>query len=371
MNKIIVDISQLSLKKYTGISYYLFSLLNNVDIDKINSFILLSPFKAIPQQLLNSYKTEFWGIGKDAKKINWFVTLKRNYLGYYFLHKKVNKMNPDIFWGPDFVVPKNLNKSIKTFVHIHDMIIFNDELKEKRLDFAKKILGSIFLSQVKYSILNSDVVLTVSNSVANRINSFFHDRSLKIEVIYPAVDKMIFRYIEDPSKTLLKYSINTSFIMGINMKAERKNFVKLVDAFDKVKVKGLLCIVGNLSPYQIEYGSKVLKSRFKYLGYVPENDLPSIYSGANAVVLPSVEEGFDLPSIEARACFAPVIASDIDIHREVLEDEADYFKLDDEITLIKLINERLLNPKEVLKSKIIDKYSWQKSAEKLINLFET
>ena len=369
MSKILVDISQLSLKKYTGISYYLFSLLNNVDTNKRNSIILLSPFKVVPEGLLNSYKTEFWGIGKSFKKVNWFVTLKRNYLGYYFMHRMVNKINPDVFWGPSFVIPRSLNKKIKTFVHIHDTIIFNDRLNQ-HTDFKKKFLGSIFLSQVKYSILNSDFILTVSNSVANKIANLFPDKESKIEVLYPAVNRELFKPISNSSEILLKYNIDENFVLGINMKAERKNFVKLVNAFERVKQRGLLCIVGTLTSSEIEYGKKILGERFKYLGYVPENELPSIYSASNAVILPSEEEGFDLPAIEARACYVPVIASDIDVHREVLEDEADYFKLEDTKTLTKLINERLLNPKEVLKSKIIDKYSWEKSAKKLIELFE-
>lgn len=369
MTKTLVDISQLSLKKYTGISYYLFSLLDNVDIDKRNSMILLSPFKSIPQQLSSSYKTKFWGLGQDFKNVNWFVTLKRNYLGYYFSYKKINEINPDVFWGPNFVIPKHIGKNIKKFVHIHDMIIFNSELKGKS-NFKRRILGNIFLSQVKYSILNSDVILTVSNSVANKIRNFFHDKSLNIEIVYPAVDKMMFKHIEDPSETLLKYNINMSFIMGINMKAERKNFAKLVNAFQKVKVDGILCIVGSLSPYQIEYGTKALGNKFRYLGYVDKEDLPAFYSATNAVVLPSNEEGFDMPAIESRACWAPVIASDIDIHREVLKDEADYFKLDDEQKLVKLINDRLASPREILESKITEKYDWEISAKQIVSLFE-
>ena len=44
------------------------------------------------------------------------------------------------------------------------------------------------------------------------------------------------------------------------------------------------------------------------IGYVPDVELPALYSGATAVVVPSLYEGFGLPAVEAMACGAPVIA---------------------------------------------------------------
>lgn len=54
----------------------------------------------------------------------------------------------------------------------------------------------------------------------------------------------------------------------------------------------------------------------KELGYVPDQDLAALYSGADAFVFPSLYEGFGMPVLEARACGARVIASDLPELRE-------------------------------------------------------
>ncbi|HYM46227.1 MAG TPA: glycosyltransferase family 1 protein [Solirubrobacteraceae bacterium] len=59
-------------------------------------------------------------------------------------------------------------------------------------------------------------------------------------------------------------------------------------------------------------------------GHVPDDDLAAIYSGAHALVLPSEDEGFGLPAVEALACDTPVVACEIPALREVLGERATF-----------------------------------------------
>jgi glycosyltransferase involved in cell wall biosynthesis len=59
-------------------------------------------------------------------------------------------------------------------------------------------------------------------------------------------------------------------------------------------------------------------------GHVSDDDLAAIYSGAHALVFPSDDEGFGLPTVEALACGLPVVACDVPALREVLADRATF-----------------------------------------------
>ena len=62
-----------------------------------------------------------------------------------------------------------------------------------------------------------------------------------------------------------------------------------------------------------------------HLSDVPAAELRTLYACAEAVVCPSVAEGFDMPAVEAMRCGAVVAASDIAVHREILGDAVTYF----------------------------------------------
>jgi glycosyltransferase involved in cell wall biosynthesis len=84
-----------------------------------------------------------------------------------------------------------------------------------------------------------------------------------------------------------------------------------------------LVLVGATKPWAHELPDVTLTGR------VPDDDLAAIYSGARALVFPSDDEGFGLPTIEALACGTPVVASDIPVLREVLGDRATFVEAGD------------------------------------------
>jgi glycosyltransferase involved in cell wall biosynthesis len=112
----------------------------------------------------------------------------------------------------------------------------------------------------------------------------------------------------------------------------RKNLGRLLDAFEDLHAERLtdgLVIVGRRGWLTADFFAQLERSPARdaviFPGYVPDPDLPAIYAGAQALVFPSLYEGFGLPVLEAMACGTPVVASRASSIPEVGGDAARYF----------------------------------------------
>jgi len=98
---------------------------------------------------------------------------------------------------------------------------------------------------------------------------------------------------------------------------------------------------------------------------LPRRELAQIYARASAVMVPSLAEGFGLPVIEALACGAPVVASDIPVLREVGGDGVRFCSATDRAQWVQAIREVLCNRtrvEESTRSRILERYSWRAHA---------
>jgi glycosyltransferase involved in cell wall biosynthesis len=156
----------------------------------------------------------------------------------------------------------------------------------------------------------------------------------RITVVYPGLDPA-FRPIDDPDQLATvqsRYGISSEYLIHVGTLQPRKNLDRLLDAFDRIDNSQLT--IDN-SQFQLVLAGKsgwlagdlvararAMPDRVRLLGHVDQQDLPALISGARALVMPSLYEGFGFPVLEAMACGTPVVASNVSSLPEVAGDAA-------------------------------------------------
>ena len=236
-------------------------------------------------------------------------------------------------------------------------------------------------------IKKSDIILTVSQSSRVEISKLLRIPVEKIYVIYNAVDPSKFRPksigIDDKKKLLARMNISRPFVMYAGGSDLHKNLDILYSSFAKIQ-KEMLCsyqlvMVGVGLKHQENHRNKLKKLGISdnviFTGHVDDEDLVMLYNLCDLFVFPSMHEGFGLPPLEAMACGAAVLASNISSLPEVIGHQDALFDPYDEVELAKKI-ERALTDRGfgcLLKEHGIQqasKFSWENSAESLLRLFE-
>jgi glycosyltransferase involved in cell wall biosynthesis len=164
-----------------------------------------------------------------------------------------------------------------------------------------------------------------------------------------------------------KYKLHAKYILGVGMDP-RKNTDRIIKAFEHASagkdVK--LVFVGQPKYMKIKENRNI-----RILGQVPTQDLPVLYSGAEALIYPSLYEGFGLPILEAMSCGCPVITSDTSSLKEVAGNAA--LLVDpSSVDSIKEGIERILRGSKSFVDKgykRAQQFSWEKTARQTLDVY--
>ncbi|HSM70979.1 MAG TPA: glycosyltransferase family 1 protein [Anaerolineales bacterium] len=213
-------------------------------------------------------------------------------------------------------------------------------------------------------VKRAQVIFTPSHHVKQKMINRFN--ASNVIVIPNGVDTVRFH----PDAIQNTYELPEKFILFVGTLQPRKNFQILLSAWDKIKDKfkdHWLIVVGDIGRVFAKT-SFVTTECVRFLGYVREKDLPGIYAKARAFILPSFDEGFGLPALEAMACGIPVIVSDGGALPETVGDAGLIFKATDVNDLTGSIEECLSD--NGVRTSLVTRgferakqFTWQKSAE--------
>ena len=233
----------------------------------------------------------------------------------------------------------------------------------------------------KENIAKISAVHVVAKSERAEMNKHLGIPLEKMEIIQLGVNHNRFTPADNKNKIrekiISKFEIPTKnyFVHISETNYARKNIFRLLGAFEDARKKGIpqkLVLIGNLH--------KEVKDRLKNypnvlsLGYVSDADLVELIQGSDALVLPSIHEGFGIPLVESMACGVPCITSDRHTPPEVVGDAGllvDPYDVSDIAN--KMIEISDVDTLQTLSKRALQKsqdYSWKINAAKILELYE-
>jgi glycosyltransferase involved in cell wall biosynthesis len=239
-------------------------------------------------------------------------------------HRFVAQDRPHVFWASGTLCP-HLSSQTKSVVTVYDL---NHKLVPETMPLGRLWSHRLFFAR---DVLRADAVAAISLGTAARLKQLLGREASA--VVRCAVSPH-FRRADQGSvkKCLEKYGVERPYLLSVATREPRKNLGLLLETFLSMKGEGLLrehrLVLAGAQGWKDRRITSVLKrsraSEILAIGYVPDDDLPALYSGADAFVFPSIYEGFGLPVLEARACGTPIVATDIPEIREAGGEDAVY-----------------------------------------------
>jgi len=360
--KIGIDIRTASGEK-AGKGWYTFHLVYNLlKVDKRNQYFLYTNI-GIPgfEQFPNAQQRVIGGKG-----IFWHVGASRD----------VKREGIEVFFAPtSYIIPALLPRAVKTIVTVHDLVAFLFRgTHNKKAVLVEKLFFKKMLKKTRF-------LLAVSENTKRDIINKFHYEEDKIGVVYPSADDDFKPVEKDSLKEFIESTkLPEKFFLAVGTLEPRKNYPNLIKGFYEFLKNNKdyhLIIVGKKG-WKFEGIYKLieelkLKNHVHILGYLSGKSIMNLYSLAEALVFPSIYEGFGIPPLEAMKCGCPVIVSNTSSVPEVVGDAGLYINPKNPASIAGVLT-KLVSNKD-LREKLIaqgfaqsKKFSWTLSAKKLLDI---
>ncbi len=362
--KIGIDASRIALEQRTGTENYTYKLIEALKkVDQTNKYILY--FNKIP----NYFEISQQNVSTRV------IPMTRLWTQFRLAVECLVRM-PDILFVPAHTIPFIRWPKLKTIVTVHDL---GAEFLAAYHRFPQKL----YLNwSTKYVASNANHIIAVSESTKKDLVKTFKVDPQRISVVPEAVDTNNFycRGVREVAQVKKELGITKPYLLFVGTIQPRKNLEKLIEAFSQLQDKNLELILAGRPGWLYEdiYAAPKkfnVAGRVKFLGYVNEDQLPALYSGAEAFVFPSLYEGFGLPLLEAMATGTPVITSKTSCMPETTGGNAILVNPNKtrEITqaMAKVLTDKLLRAELTAAGlRWAKQFTWEETAKKTIAGFE-
>ncbi|MBU0647639.1 glycosyltransferase family 4 protein [Patescibacteria group bacterium] len=289
----------------------------------------------------------------------------------------LNKQKPDLVHFSNFNHPIMYRGKFITTVHDITLLFYPGNVRRK------------FIAQYGYKVAmqsamkNSTKVIAVTDYTKREILKYFGGKDENVEIIYEAINDKFVRENNQNKIDIVKkkYKVNKPYFLYLGQWRVHKNLVNLVNAFDLVKSEGLdmqLVIIGKEDRRYPEVRERIAVSPHRddiiITGWIEDDEVPALFTGANSFVFPSLYEGFGFTPLEAMQSGVPVVSSNASCLPEVLGDAVVYFdplNIDDMKKAMQKIAKDEDLRKELVKKGYgqVGKYSWDKMARETLDVY--
>jgi len=249
-------------------------------------------------------------LGKLAKKLVPNAYEVSRFLQQRLFRKGLVGYRPDIYHDPNYLSFR-FDGPIVITVHDLSHVRYPETHPAIRVKAMNK-----FLPQAMETASN---IIVDSGFVKDEVVNHFGVDPHKVHVIYLGVgENYAPRSAEELGSVLARFDLSAkSYIFAVGTLEPRKNLIQVIDAYvglpEAIRKSTPLVIAGMKGWLSGQIEARIRKheerGEVRWLGYVPAETLPLLYSGASMLVYPSLYEGFGLPVLEAMASGIPVITS--------------------------------------------------------------
>lgn len=248
------------------------------------------------------------------------------------------------------------------FSHLPMVTTVHDLVFEKYPETLNSLILSTQRKRLARICKDLTHIITDSLSTKNDLMEIYNINNSRITVIYPGISSSYKpQSKQEIDRVKTKYKLPDQFILSLGTQEPRKNIPRLIKAVEGINLP--LVIAGKYG-----WGGKT-----QTLGFVPEADLPGLYSGATVFAYPSLYEGFGFPVLEAMACGTPVVTSNVSSLPEVAGDAAILVDPLDVDSIRSGIKQAFASRTQLISLglKQSQKFTWEHCAKQVMHIYET
>jgi len=356
--KIAIDVSQMCYEG-TGVARYVRGLTSALLLsDTSHDFILYAGTLRQRSFFTSLMKTSPWNsaIWKIIPIPPKLAGLTLNLLPFPF-ESLVGAV--DLIHTSDWAEPSSTCPRVTT---VHDLVF------KKYPETVDKLILTTQIRRMAKVVSDNTFIIADSTSTKIDLMEIYGVQDSLIEVIYPGIDSAYSPQSQtEIDRVKSKYHLPSSYVLSIGKDEPRKNLDRLVKACDDLGIP--LVLTGKAG-----WGNSSGRSTKGVIstGFVDDADLPALYSGAHVFAYPSLYEGFGFPVLEAMACGAPVVTSNISSLPEIVGSAGvlvDPTNLEDiKQGILKAGENRSLYKKLGLAQ--AQKFSWEITAKQVMEVYE-